>query len=91
MPKHGRQHSCGFNHPWDGTPEKARKPLKCALMVFDERILTVLREPPIGLCLAQSGDVLTSWGGGLLKFGLGFHLVLHNARLAVPSALYPAY
>ena len=55
-------------------------------MVFDERILTVLREPPIGLCLAQTSDILTSWSRGFLKFGLCFYLVLHNARLVVPPA-----
>ena len=91
MPKHGRQHSCSFNHPWDGTPEKARKPLKCALMVFDEGILTVLREPPIGLCLAQPGDVLASWGGASSSLDSAFtwSCIMLASLFRLP--LYPAY
>ena len=43
-----------------GPQKKARKTLKHADMMLDERILAVLRESPRRLCLAQPGDRLTT-------------------------------
>ena len=91
MPKHGRQHSCGFNHPWDGTPEKVRKPLKRALMVFDERILTVLREPPMASASLNPAMFSRAGAGASSSLDSAFTWSCIMLASLFRPPLYPAY